>query len=254
MSQYKFSDAEKYAVWKHNQERCWLCHRPLALRDCVVDHVLPESLLWNKDKQIEAFTMYNLSKEFNINGFENWLPAHNWCNCKKSDHLMQYSGLMQGCIETLIKRAPVVKRMAERLASGKAKSFVLGKLSACMESGEITTEDLKSLLLRYGFTLEKASLDDGIILLSGRKWVHINEVRREGLCECERMTCVDSKEKVYCYFGPELSDWVVGTGLYYKCYDEVVECPRCGEPHKRGHIGKDKFCGRPFADQATRSD
>lgn len=66
--------------------------------------------------------------------------------------------------------------------------------------------------------------------------------------------CVDSAGKVYCYFPRDLSPWVITTGLYKKCYDEIVDCPRCAAQHKRGHIGRDGICGRPFRDQESQTD
>ena len=84
--------------------------------------------------------------------------------------------------------------------------------------------------------------------------MRVDELQREGYCQCERANCVGKKGKVYCYFGRDLAPWVVGTGLYKECYDEVMVCPRCDREHKRGHIGSSWACGRPYASQATRTD
>jgi hypothetical protein len=90
-------------------------------------------------------------------------------------------------------------------------------------------------------------LDDGSVVLPG-------EIVREGYCSCERPTCVEANEKVYCYFVRSLPRWVVATGLYRKCYDELIRCPRCRRKHKRGHIGRKNACDRPYKHQILQKD
>jgi 5-methylcytosine-specific restriction endonuclease McrA len=83
----RFSYAERYAVWHGNRRKCWWCKEPLWLVEVTVDHVLPESLLNDAASREVALTEYGLSKQFNINGYENWLPCHNHCNQSKSSRL-----------------------------------------------------------------------------------------------------------------------------------------------------------------------
>jgi hypothetical protein len=76
----------------------------------------------------------------------------------------------------------------------------------------------------------------------------------EGYCNCEREACVGHDVKVYVYFPKTVSKWVLAKGLYHKCYDEVVKCPRCGNNHKRGHIGRAGRCAKPYTDQGKHID
>ena len=254
MAKYSFSAAETFAVWRNNYERCWLCHRPLSLTECTVDHVLPERLIENDEERAAVFRLFGLDSSFELNSFENWLPAHNWCNGKKSDVVLDYSGGVQIVLQKLREHAHRTATMAANLQSQTTKGRVLGPLGAALSSGSLTEFELGSFLSRYGYSLGRAELPDEIILLSGGKWYLVKDIRREGFCQCERYACVESDRKVYCYFGTDLSDWVVGTGLYYKCYDEVVVCHRCGQKHKRGHIGKTGYCDCPYASQSLQTD
>jgi hypothetical protein len=90
-------------------------------------------------------------------------------------------------------------------------------------------------------------LDDGSVVLP-------SDLVKEGYCSCERPMCVDADAKVYCYFPRSLSYWVITTGLYRKCYDEVIRCSRCRRKHKRGHVGRNNSCGRPYKHQRLQSD
>ena len=125
-------------------------------------------------------------------------------------------------------------------------------------------ERMKDELRRYTYSLIESMhasslprltniLVEGLYLDCGGH-VPVDQLASEGPCSCERNTCVDSDHKVYCYFTKDQSDWVIRKRLYWRCYDEVIVCPRCKREHKRGHIGRDDVCGRPFLDQKAQSD
>ena len=125
-------------------------------------------------------------------------------------------------------------------------------------------EALKALLRRYTNRLidnltpasapAVASDIVKMIPLDNGYWLHPDDVAAEGLCTCERNYCVDSERKVYCVFAKALSDWVKRKGLYWKCYDEIVACPRCGQKHRRGHVGKLGECRAPYQNQHDQHD
>lgn len=123
---------------------------------------------------------------------------------------------------------------------------------------------LKDVLREYAHQLidnitpdSVAGVASGIvemIPLDNGYWLHPDDVAAEGQCSCDRKTCVDSEDKVYCFWADALSDWVIEKRLYWKCYDEVISCPRCGNRHKRGHVGKQGECGHPYKDQLAQTD
>src|SRR5690349_17600689 len=84
MQKHVFTEAERYAVWLHHGKRCWLCLEPLDLVAATVDHVVAESLTDDPTALQETIELYKLPATFNVNSFENWLPAHNHCNQSKS--------------------------------------------------------------------------------------------------------------------------------------------------------------------------
>ena len=90
-------------------------------------------------------------------------------------------------------------------------------------------------------------LDDGSVVLP-------TEIVWEGVCECDRESCVDEHQKVHCYFKKGLSRWVIRKRLYQHCYDELVRCPRCRRKHKRGHIGRRVGCNKPYTQQILQRD
>jgi hypothetical protein len=117
-------------------------------------------------------------------------------------------------------------------------------------------EDKLQAILLQAFVTDPANagVPDDVIILDSGYWVPRDQIVREGICYCERNTCVDSRDKVYCYFQAWHSPWVVNTGLFWKCYDEIIPCPRCSGQHKRGHIGREGACGRPYLNQEAQHD
>ncbi len=250
----KFSYPGRYAVWHCNGQRCWLCQAPLRLVEVTIDHVLPESLLDDEDKRQAILAYYGLPKDFNINSYENWLPCHHYCNQSKGDRAVAFVPGIKLIIDGLRKRASEAERTARAVSADVAKDKVFKTVFAALERQTITVRDLDELLNAFVENPAKAGVPEDVIILDSGYWVPRDQIVREGTCCCERNACVGHSDKVYCYFPSSLSTWVINKGLFWKCYDEVISCPRCSDQHKRGHIGREGVCGRPYLNQDTQSD
>ena len=255
MRKRKFKYAERYAVWHCHGARCWLCPHPLRLVETTIDHFFPESLLENNDLRKQELGEYGLNDDdFNINGFENWLPCHAHCNQVKGKKTFGYVPGNLIVLNKLIGLAPKVKKAALTITKNVDKDKVFGNIFAALEQNTISTNDLRELFGMFAEEPATNNIPEDVILLNNGYWVFRHEIAREGECQCGRDICVDSKEKVYCYFPPNLSPWVIKAGLFFKCYDEIIPCPRCSQRHKRGHIGRNGRCGNPFRKQESQTD
>ncbi len=129
----------------------------------------------------------------------------------------------------------------------------IDRLIVAVQEKSTRPERLKEAIRQYvdqlinGITPESAAgVVSGLvemIPLDTGFWLHPDDVAAEGLCRCDQASCVDRDDKAYCVFARSLPEWVINAGLYWKCYDELVQCPRCALRHKRGHIGKTGKCG-----------
>ncbi len=146
MSKYKFSDIERFAVWKTHGSKCFWCGDPLRLFDTTVDHLFPESLLDKEEELIRVKKHYGLSSEFQINGFENWVPAHGTCNSKKSKTLYTNAPVMLAIIDRVVKESSYAKKTAEKLKLEREKDNVIGKILADLDTGNINKSDLYEIL------------------------------------------------------------------------------------------------------------
>ncbi|WP_133512842.1 HNH endonuclease [Candidatus Thiosymbion oneisti] len=250
----RFSYPERYAIWHCNGRRCWWCREPLRLVEVTIDHVLPESLLDDEEKRKEILAEYGLPQDFNINGYENWLPCHNHCNQSKGNKIPVFVPGNKAIIDALRDTAPKAERTARAVSSNAAKDNVFKTVFTALEKQTITVRDLDELLQAFVDDPAIVGVPSDVIILDSGYWVPREQIAREGTCRCERNACVGRDDKVYCYFEASLSPWVINTGLFWRCYDEVISCPRCSRQHKRGHIGRKDVCGRPYNNQETLSD
>jgi hypothetical protein len=133
MARHAFTLTERWAVFEahgSNQgTRCWLCSEPLNFVDMAVDHVIPEYLIENEAKLKEVLLLFGLSSDFDLNSFENWLPAHNPCNRQKHDHIFRPTPFIQRYIDRARDKAPKAREIYNRTAKEKQISKAIGTLT-----------------------------------------------------------------------------------------------------------------------------
>ncbi len=255
MNKKKFNLFERYAIWKCHEERCGLCGEPMRYKNVTVDHFFPESLLEDDEKRAEIFKEYGISdNDFNINDFENWLPAHANCNQQKSNKIPKFNPGHSLILENLISKSNEARQISNKMSQDKKKDKVFLYLVDALEQEKISFDDLLESIRPFSEKENIQFITNDIILLNGGYWVHRENIAREGFCTCENNHCTGRNEKVYCYFRPDLSPWVIKTGLFSDCYDEIIKCHRCNQHHKRGHIGKINICGKPYKNQILQTD
>ena len=213
MKKRKFTYSERYAVWHCHGQRCWFCQEPLRLKETTIDHLIPESLLMDDDRRIEVFRQHGLPSDFNINGFENWMPCHSRCNQVKGNKTFEYVPANRMILQKLIKLAPKVEKTALEVPSSVTKEKLFGQVFAALEKNKLTQDDVKEVFTKLLEEPNPKPIPDDVVLLENGRWIFRDDIARECDCCCERNTCVDSKTKVHCYFGPDLSKWVINTGL-----------------------------------------
>lgn len=256
MAKKIFTPYERFAIWNCHEKRCWLCTEPLSFSETTIDHFFAEDLIENNEKREQTFNEWGINEEtFQINGFENWLPSHAKCNQRKSIRVPNFiPGNSFILNNVLIPKANKVKKTFEKLLTKNKKDKTFLNLLNAIETAEISIEDVYDFLKPISDDAALQIIPNDLIILSGGYWINKKDIVSEGYCKCENEKCVGSDEKLYCYFRPELSNWTIQKGLYKQCYDELIECPRCRHLHKRGEIGKENICKRPFSNQDKQTD
>lgn len=251
-SRIKVASNVRFAVWKCHGHKCWVCAEPLRLLATVIDHVLPQSLKDEPARLASLLETLGLPKTFDLDGLENLLPICAPCNRRKSNRTFNAPQLMI-VLQDLGTKVTWVASTAAKAKQDLSTDRILQAIFGALEDGTMSMVDLEQFLIDVVRAPDQVGVPDDVIILSDGYWRKRASIVAEGLCRCDRAACVGTNTKVYCYFHDGLSNWVVASRLYAECYDEPVLCPRCGETHKRGHIGRAGICCLPFSDQAART-
>ncbi len=152
MSRYKFSSAQRCAIFLTHGMKCYLCRVPLDLTSMVVDHVLPEHLLESPSLFDAAKSALGLPASFDLNSFENWMPACSSCNGKKAALQFEPSLLIQVELQNLAEKADKARRLCDEVVGTRRVSIALSWLEQAQERGwafEEATRERLSALLRF---------------------------------------------------------------------------------------------------------
>ena len=240
------------AVWETHGRRCWLCNEPVELRNLALDHVIPKSL--TDEKRQTVFQDLGLPDDFDIDGFKNLLPSHQSCNRLKATQVFDPVPLFLATLKRLNKLAGKVAEREAKYRREDLQGLIETRIKFGLRDGLVSMAELDDIISSIKEEPFNELARSEILLLNNGRWIFRSEIVAEGECRCEQATCVGKDHKVYCYFTPYEHNWVVRTGLYQACYDEVIICPRCGNEHVRGHIGRDRTCGKPYRDQIFQCD
>jgi len=152
MSTYKFSAAQRYAIFLAHGMKCYMCKVPLDYASMAVDHVLPERLLATPSLFDATRSTLGLPASFELNSFENWMPTCAPCNGKKSALLFKPSPLILVELQQLAEKADRAREICAELVSTRQVSIALGVLERALEGGRSfdgSTQERLFALLRF---------------------------------------------------------------------------------------------------------
>lgn len=162
MSQYKFSSAQRYAIFLTHGMKCYLCGVPLDFISMVVDHVLPEHLLANPSLFDAAKLALGLPASFDLNSFENWMPACGTCNGKKAALEFAPSLLIQAELQHLAEKGNRARRLCDEVVGTRRVSIALGVFERAEESGlSLDGPARERLMALLGFASERELVPRG---------------------------------------------------------------------------------------------
>jgi len=146
MSTFKFTTAQRYAIFINHGMKCYICDHPLYFNSMQVDHILPERLL-KDDVQFKVIrSLFNLADSFDINSYENWMPACGPCNLKKGQIEFAPTPLIQIQLRKASNKAAKTSAIAAKAVSTRQVSLALGALEKAHESGQEFDEEIRRRL------------------------------------------------------------------------------------------------------------
>lgn len=84
---------------------------------------------------------------FDLNSFENWMPAHRTCNGTKSDEIFELTPLVQVLLQRAASKAAAARKLADESVSKQRLSMALNTLKRFVADGSLDQETKESLRL-----------------------------------------------------------------------------------------------------------
>jgi len=226
MSRYKFSPAERFAVYETHGEKCYLCGKPIDLKTFEVDHIIPEKLLDDSSRLKEVCDALGRPADFSVNSYANWMPACRPCNGKKQAAVFEPTPIIQVILQTAATRSERAASLAQKTVKKAEIAKALNLLERANEFGELDDIVKAALLPLVDFQLSEraADLADEPIRLSPSFVVHAHRHsshHREQLLASELCGCF------FCLkvFSPSLiTAWTDGS----RSTGVTALCPFCG--------------------------
>jgi hypothetical protein len=202
VSNYKFDESEKIAIWKVDGSKCFYEGTPVLYRELQIDHIVPESTPAAKLAELRSV----LPENFEINSVENWVTCHQGCNCRKGSTLYEPKSLLF-YLEFAKKRAPKVREVMEEFRRARDNDKLLSSLAVRLENGHSTHAEVLAIMRRVSVSLRKQ--EDPWVIAFG---VNFYDPLPEGAPESD----------------PELSDWLISrlqdslaaTGAIFQMIDD----------------------------------
>ena len=132
MSQQRFSDIHRQALWEAHRKRCLYCKKPLLFKELIIDHVIPEKTAKDDNQLARLRVTHGLGVDFDIAGDENLAPACHACNTAKTDHLLspEYAALI---LTQVAARLPKIDRLKTRYQKQASDDDVMLGVSVALE-------------------------------------------------------------------------------------------------------------------------
>lgn len=141
MSEYKFSESEKVAIWTADGKKCFYDGTPILYGDLQIDHVVPEGISEGKLSELRPL----LPNNFEINSIENWVACHQGCNCRKGVFLFEANALVY-YLQMAKKRAAKVRKILEDFRIARDNDKLLSTLAVRLEQGYLSPAVVLSVI------------------------------------------------------------------------------------------------------------
>ena len=143
---YRFSPAERYGVWEAHNCQCFWCGHPVSFLDTTIDHVIPEVYEYNEDDFRRIQTSYGLPNTFQINGFENWVPAHSYCNARKGRESVWSFTRDCGNSRKGAERVLEAQRKCEKLLADKKNGAIVAWIESAVSRKIVSVAEIEALI------------------------------------------------------------------------------------------------------------
>lgn len=159
MSNYRFSTAEKYAIYKVLGPKCMWCYEPLSYAECAIDHVIPESLLGKRQELIDLLNKFGISSNFEINSFYNFGPIHTHCNQSKSHRVFEGTPIISSLLHSIKQHVPEIQIQHDKFEKKLKAGLTIAQIESALEKELLTAHDIEQILNKNASTLVSQNIN-----------------------------------------------------------------------------------------------
>ncbi len=149
MSEYSFSGFERFAVFQVHGSRCYMCNETIDLKTMEIDHIIPEVLIKTPELLADHLKLLGLPSEFDVNSYDNWLPACRSCNGKKKDNIYEAAPIHLACLKRARDGAAKCRAAEGRAVRNADVAKSLNYLERAAENEHWDYAKLDALIMAY---------------------------------------------------------------------------------------------------------
>lgn len=137
MANYKFKPSERFAVYTVHGETCYLCRQPIDMSTFQVDHIIPETLAYNSEAFDKTCNSYGLPSDFDVNSFENWMPACAACNNRKRDAVFEALPILAVELQKAQDKADRAREIESDIRTNRQVSRAITTIERAQQEGTL---------------------------------------------------------------------------------------------------------------------
>jgi hypothetical protein len=153
------TDAERFAVWKAWAGKCAFCRELVVYKNCHIDHAIPLAACSIRADRAKITTDYSLPPDFDFDDFENWVCACPGCNLLKSKAIFDASPVFLLMLTVSRQKAILAKAIKAGILADRKKAGLLVKIKNAVERGDVTEDDIRTLLTGLPVIVQKGAME-----------------------------------------------------------------------------------------------
>lgn len=167
---------DRQAIYEAYERKCFYCGELIYFRELQIDHIIPETLL-DKPEQYKALAKrISLPTTFEINSYQNWVPAHSKCNNRKSGELFPDSAIIF-YLDLAKRKVKTIESLVRKISNRLQSETLLTTISFAVAEHLIAFSDIKDVIKNYDDKSQQFCLYSELEFVDRvyRNWINQND-------------------------------------------------------------------------------
>jgi hypothetical protein len=135
-------DIQRLALWMAYSKKCVYCGDPLKFAEMDIDHIIPASLSQRPEELESLLSKLSVPSDYCLESLKNLVPAHRFCNQRKSDQIFNESSARY-FLAIAEQKFDAITNLASKLKLEASIEKLLTLVKSALKSGDV---ELKALI------------------------------------------------------------------------------------------------------------